>query len=235
MTELLFEETDFRSTWLVVRWKGSKPMGPIKCSQSHVVLIESCRKDGKDLMKDRAIAHDTMSGKGKYSTHFPSYNTWELSNCLQYQHVFFFFFNLPKQHCALQCTILKWFSCTDLRFLRLESYLRHSFIEDCKLPTSLALALTGLLTLLASSMPPAWPHVPANTNAGCRVAQPGCSAQGPSGTGKSSCLSNSFSAARQSKQVWQHRKVIRVKISWLIQAATPMFPQWLNHLNAAHL
>lgn len=32
----------------------------------------------------------------------------------------------------------------------------------------------------------------ANTNAGCRVAQPGCSAQGPSGKGMSSCLSKSF-------------------------------------------
>lgn len=42
-----------------------KLMGPFKCSQSHVVLIGSSRKDGEDLMKDKATAHDTNDRDGK--------------------------------------------------------------------------------------------------------------------------------------------------------------------------
>jgi len=94
MTELLFEETDFRSTWLVVHWKGSKPMEPIKCSQSHVVLIESCRKDGKDLIKDKALAHDTNDREREI------FHPLSFLQFFSIKHVFFVFVfsNLPKQN-----------------------------------------------------------------------------------------------------------------------------------------
>lgn len=149
-----------------------------------------------------------MTRMGKDSTHYPAATHGNSATVFNITILYCVYSNMRKSIVHFNVQFSNALS-VQIWFLRLvETYLRHSFTEGCELPTSLALAPAGLLTLLASSMSPAWPHVPCQDRKhNCRV---------PSGAARLFSPDWSLYCASPGAfwqrtvvlfiQVWQHRK-----------------------------